>query len=355
MNAPSAIPSLAISKADLEDRTTCERIDSFVAEHRDSTLFHRPQWSRMVEAGCGQKVAGLIAEQRGVLVGWLPLTKVRSRLFGSALVSAGFGTGGGILAENERTAGQLAEAAWNSAVEAGLGSAELRGGPVPEGWTATSGTYSGFTRELPSDEEALLRSIPRKQRAEVRRSMTLGLEIRRGRDESLRRAFYSVFAESVRNLGTPVLPKALFDSALDLFGDSAEILLVSKDGRPVATQILFHFRETCLSYWGGGTSEARALRGNDLVWFEAMREAIQRGFTIADFGRSKVGTGPWARKRNWGFAEREIAYSVRTASGQAPREINPLSPRYRLQVAAWQKLPLGLANRLGPHLSRGLG
>ena len=43
------------------------------------------------------------------------------------------------------------------------------------------------------------------------------------------------------------------------------------------------------------------------------------------------------------------------AAGGTPREINPLNPRYRLQVAAWKKLPLWAANRLGPWISKGLG
>ena len=86
-----------------------------------------------------------------------------------------------------------------------------------------------------------------------------------------------------------------------------------------------------------------------------MRRAIERGCTRADFGRSKIGTGAWQRKRIWSLPRRPLVYAVRTADGAAPRQMNPTSPKYRLQVAAWQKLPLWLANRLGPLIARGLG
>ena len=43
-------------------------------------------------------------------------------------------------------------------------------------------------------------------------------------------AHYAVYAESVRNLGTPVFPRSLFDAVLDLFGDAADILTVWEGG-----------------------------------------------------------------------------------------------------------------------------
>jgi hypothetical protein len=115
--------------------------------------------------------------------------------------------------------------------------------------------------------------------------------------------------------------------------------------------LTFYFKGVCQPFWGGGTFEARQWRANDLIYYEVMRRAIARGCTHADFGRSKLGTGPWSRKRIWGFTETPLVYAVH---GEV-RSVNPLDPKYRLKVAAWQKLPLWLANRLGPLIARGLG
>src|SRR3546814_15239974 len=93
----------------------------------------------------------------------------------------------------------------------------------------------------------------------------------------------------------------------------------------------FYVNNTAYPYWGGGTFEARSLRANDAMYYALMCHARSRGCTRFDFGRSKVGTGAAAFKKNWGFDPEPLAYAVRTADGAAKREINPLSPRYRLQ------------------------
>ena len=349
MNAPLAV---AVREADLADPREVARLDAFVADHPDSTLFHRPQWSLAVERGAGQRACCLVAERGGILVGALPLTRVRSRLFGDALVSAGFATGGGIVGEG---ADRLAAAASSLAQRLGSGSVELRGGPLPEGWDRREGVHARFDRALPGDEKALLAAIPRRQRAEVRRALGFGLQVEEGRGEAHRAAHHRVYAESVRNLGTPVFPRALFDAALDAFGDSGWIVLVSKGGRPLAAMLGFDFKGVAHPYWGGGTAGAKRWRANDLIYFEVMRRAIARGCTRADFGRSRVGSGPWKRKRIWDCAETPLVYGVRAAGGAGARAVDPDSPRYRLQVAAWRRLPLWLANRLGPPIARGLG
>ncbi len=355
MNAPVTLPGLRIRPLDLSDARDCARVDAYVGEHPSGTIFHRPQWSRMVELGCGQPGLGLVAERAGRIVGWLPLTGVRSALFGDALVSAGFGTGGGIIADDERASDRLAEEAWAVATRQGFAAVELRGGPIPADWVPCVGVYTNFARDLPSDPEAVLASIPRRQRAEIRKSLGFGLDISAGSDPLHCEAFFRVYSESVRNLGTPVFPRRLFEAALSQFGPDADALIVWKDKRPISALVNFYHKGMSYAYWGGGVTEARDWRANDLIYYEALCHAIRRGCTRADFGRSKLGTGPWQRKRIWGFEETPLIYAERLRPGTTPREVNPLSPRYRLKIATWRRLPLWIANRLGPRIARGLG
>ena len=351
MNAESALTAIIVREARPDDEA---RIDAFVRAAPGAALFHLPRWSEAVAQGCGQASHYLIAEDRGALRGVLPLSLIHSPLFGRALVSAGFAVDGGILGD-AAAAEALAAAAWTLAGRLSCPSLELRGGRMPDGWQWSEGTYAGFLRPLASDDEAELLAIPRKQRAEVRRALGQDFTISAGRGETDRAAHYAVYAESVRNLGTPVFPRGLFDAVLDAFGDEADILTVRHAGGPVASVLSLYFDGAVMPYWGGGTFAARALRANEAMYFALMRHARARGCTRFDFGRSKIGTGAFAYKKNWGFAPTPLRYAVRTADGAPPREINPLSPRYRLQVAAWRRLPLWLANRLGPPIARGLG
>ena len=355
MNAFTPLAGLAVAEVNLSDPEAARRIDAYVAARPDGQPFHRTAWTRAVERGCRQRARYLVADDGHAIRGVLPLSEIRSLLFGSALVSTGFGVGGGILADDDGVADLLAEACWAHARRSRCPSAELRGGPVPAGWQRKEGSYAGFVRDLPATDEEILKSIPRKQRAEVRRAQGFGLEVEIGRGEADLDAHYEVYAASVRTLGTPVFPRALFREMLAAWGEDANILTIRKDGRPVASVFSLYHGGTVFPYWGGGTTEARGLRANELMYFELMRYAAARGCTRFDFGRSKLGTGPFAFKKNWGFEPQPLVYAVRTADGVPPREINPLSPKYRLQVGLWQKLPLWLANRLGPPIARGLG
>lgn len=358
MNAPFALSTVTVRAADLGDANERARLAAFVERQAEATPFHLPEWNSAVAHGCDQVAHYLVAERAdGDLTGVLPLTEVHSPLFGRALVSSGFAVGGGVLASDPGAVAPLLDAAWNLAERLSCPTLELRGGALPEGdgWHRDETSYVGFARVLADNDAAELLAIPRKQRAEVRRSLGLDLTVETGSDQRQRDAHYAVYAESVRNLGTPVFPKRLFGEVLDAFGERADILTVRHEGRAVASVLSLYWRGTVYPYWGGGTAEARALRANDRLYYALMCDARARGCTRFDFGRSKVGTGAAAFKRNWGFEGEPLAYAKRAADGEAPREINPLSPNYRLQVAAWQKLPLGLANRIGPWIAKGLG
>lgn len=357
MTMPLLSKPLGVREVDLCDAGDRARVAAFVRAHPGATPFHLPEWSTATARACGQQARYLVAERGdGSIAGVLPLTAIRSALFGKALVSAGFAVGGGILADAPGAIPALASGAWTLAEELGIASVELRGGPVPDdSWHEDTETYLGFARDLAADDEAELLAIPRKQRAEVRKALVTELTIETGRDPRDLTAHYAVYAESVRNLGTPVFPRALFAEVLGAFGESADILTVRANGEAVASVLSLYMNGTVYPYWGGGTHGARALRANDAMYFALMRHARERGCTRFDFGRSKAGTGPAAFKKNWGFEGVPLGYAVRTAAGAAPRVVNPLSPKYRLQVAVWKKLPLWLANRAGPLIARGLG
>lgn len=349
--------TITVRCADLHDSAERGRLAAWVDAHPDGTPFHLPEWSMAVAKGCRQKTHYLLAERRGgAIVGVLPLTEIASPLFGRALVSTGFGVAGGILAEQPVAVAALGQAGWRCAIERRCPSLDLRGGPSPgEGWLCDDTTYVGFVRRLAADDEAELLAIPRKQRAEIRKALAADLAVAVNTDRAARRAHHAVYAESVRNLGTPVFPAALFDAVLDGFGAEADILTVRHRGRAVASVLSLYWRGTVYPYWGGGTAAARGLRANDRMYFALMAHARARGCSRFDFGRSKAGTGPAAFKKNWGFAPIPLVYFTRHAEGCAPRSINPMDPKYRLQVAAWKRLPLWAANRLGPLISRGLG
>jgi FemAB-related protein (PEP-CTERM system-associated) len=361
MNAAVFRSRLKICEINLADPNECARIDAWVCERADGSPFHLTAWQKAIADGCEQQAFFLVAESGlGEIMGILPLHLVHSPLFGRAMVSSGFAVGGGILAESRNASDKLFAAAWALAEKWSCPTLELRGGVLPSarngmGWTIKRDAHANFLRPLAIDDDAELLSIPRKQRAEVRKGLENNLSVQVGNGARDIEWHYNVYSESVRNLGTPVFPAALMQQVIAYFGANADILTVLQGDVPVASVLSLYHNGVVMPYWGGGIWEARKLRANDLMYYALMNHARSRGCTHFDFGRSKVDSGAYSFKKNWGFEPEPMSYAVRTADGCAPRDVNPNSPKYRAQIALWQKLPLSIANRFGPWIAKGIG
>jgi FemAB-related protein (PEP-CTERM system-associated) len=362
MNAPF-VPvrgpiSTPVRPANLRDPDERGEIERFVRAHPEGTPFHLPAWLEAVEQGTGNRAMVLVAERGGELAGLLPLNEIHSPIFGRLLASTGFAVDGGMLLGEGEDGAQLLAAAERLALSHSCPTIELRGGPASdarEGWALRTQSHCGFVLPLAADDEAQLTAVPRKQRAEVRKSLANDFQIEVGTRPELRDEHYAVYAESVRNLGTPVFPRALFDAVVERFGDAVDILTVRHEGRAVASVLSLYWRGAVMPYWGGGTWDARRLRANDRMYYELMLHARRRGCDRFDFGRSKTNSGAYHFKRNWGFTPEPLSYAVWTAPGCDKRDADPTSAKHKLQISLWQKLPLPVANRIGPWIARGLG
>ena len=352
MNAPVDM-NQKVSLISPSDTALWDAAERYVLTQGGS-VFHLPRWLEAVQRGTGHRARGLVAEQMGIVTGWLPMTEVKSSLFGKTLVSSGFGVGGGILAEADEVAKQLAKSAEEHAEREGFTSVEVRGGPIPDTWHSWDNKHCGFERPLASDDEAELLAIPRKARAEVRKGLKNGLTVRVGRDAEDLAAHYEVYSASVRNLGTPVFPKTLFSAMLKMFPDSSDILTVFAGDKPLASVFSFYHQGAVLPFWGGGTFEARGARANELMYYKLMLHARRKGMERFDFGRSKTGSGPYNFKKNWGFEPQPLTYGEWTAPGAKSRDIDPTSEAYSRKIELWKKLPLSVANLIGPFIARDL-
>jgi len=324
-----------------------------VLAHPGGSFFHLAGWRRVLERAFHHPTHYLIAERGGTVTGVLPLTHVKSLLFGSSLISNAFAVHGGPIAGDNESLGALEGEAVRLMEALAVPVLELRDYSASRGdWPSKSGLYATFRRVLDPVVERNLKAIPRKQRAMVRKGIRN--ELRSEIDDSIDR-LYRVYAESVRNLGTPVFAKSYFRILREEFSTSSNIVTISSGGKAVASVLNFYFRDEVLPFYGGGVAAARQLAANDFMYWEVMRRACERGYRIFDFGRSKVGTGSYAFKCNWGFEPTPLVYQFRLARGRPMPDLNPLNPKLALFIAAWKRLPLAVATRLGPLIVRGIG
>jgi FemAB-related protein (PEP-CTERM system-associated) len=327
--------------------------DAFVTACPGATFFHRSGWQRVVAKSFGHRTYYLYAEQDGAIRGVLPLVHIKSALFGNSLISNAFCVYGGPATLDDAAREALDARAVALMREIGADCLEYRQlARTHPDWPAKADLYATFRRTIGPDPDANLKAIPRKQRAVVRQSLARNLAV--DEDSDVER-FFALYAESVRNLGTPVFPKRYFRALKEEFGEDCEVLIVRHDGKPVCGVMSFYFRDEVLPYYAGGTPAARGVGAYDFMYWRIIRAGGLRGVRIFDFGRSKLGTGAYSFKKNWGFAAQPIFHEYQLKPGAAIPDINPLNPKYRLFIAAWKRLPLPVANILGPLLARDLG
>ncbi len=326
--------------------------DKFVSTCPEATFFHRAGWRQIIERAFGHKTWFLYAEVNGEIQGVLPLAEINSYLFGHSLSALPFCVYGGIAAVTETARQALDLAAQELAAQLKVDYLEYRNLEAQHTDWPSKDLYVTFRKEIDSEVENNMQAIPRKQRAMVRKGIKAGLES--FVDQDVER-FFLAYSASVHRLGTPVFSKKYFYLLKEIFPEECELMTIVKDGRTISSVMSFYFRDEVLPYYGGGTGEARELAANDFMYWELMRRSCESGYKTFDFGRSKRNTGSYSFKKNWGFEPQPLYYEYQLVQAPEIPDHNPLNPKYQVFIKAWQKLPLSLANLLGPQIVKNLG
>ena len=344
---------MIVDRLDPADTKGATRWDEFVHSCPEATFFHRAAWQGIIREVFRHTTHFLYAHEGGEIRGVLPLAHVNSLLFGNALVALPFAVYGGVAASSPEAGAALEDEAQKLAVQLGVDHLEFRNVTPRHADWPTQDIYVTFRKEILPEVEANMLAIPRKQRAMVRKGIKNGLVSHI--DDNADR-FFAVFADNVHRHGTPAMPKRYFDTLLRVFGKDCEVLTVTTaDGQLLSSVLSFYFRDEVLPYYAGDDEAARDLAANDFKYWELMRRSCERGLRLFDYGRSKVGTGPYSFKKNWGFEPQPLHYEYRLYKRDSIPQNNPNNAKYKLFIEAWRRMPIGLANWLGPHIVRNLG
>ena len=348
----AASAPLAIRQLSSHDRVAVARWDAFVDACPEASFFHKAGWQRIVSEVFRHRTYFLYAERAGLIEGVLPLAQVKSLLFGNSLTSLPFAVYGGVAAASAAAVEALEREAQALARQLGVAHLELRNVRRRHAEWPLQDLYVRFRKDLAPDVEANMQAIPRKQRAMVRKGIKNGLssEI----DNDCRR-FFALYADNVHRHGTPAFSRRYFEALQQVFGADCEILtVVEGSGRPLSSVLSFYFRDEVLPYYAGDEISARELAANDFKYWELMRRSCERGLKVFDYGRSKQGTGSYAFKKNWGFEPQPLFYEYCLYRRDSVPQNNPANAKYRLLIDTWRRLPVGLANWLGPFIVRNL-
>ena len=334
---------------------------AYVAAHPRASAYHHPEWTALIGRAFGHETQYLTAEVDGIVAGVCPLVFFRSRLFGRFAVSLPFVNYGGIIADSPDIERSLLDAAVASTERAGGTHLELRhNGRLFPSQPARRHKVA-MLLPLAATVEEQWAALDRKVRNQVRKAEKSGLDVAIGGLERLD-DFYAVFARNMRDLGTPVYSRRFFAEVLSVFPDASRVFVVTLKGQPLAASIVHGTaadaaggarRRSALEVpWASAVRDYNALCPNVLLYWHMLRYAVDRGFSTFDFGRSTPNEGTFHFKRQWGAAPRELVWEYWLAGGRSLPNLNPQNPKFAAAIRAWQRLPVGVATALGPHIVR---
>lgn len=328
--------------------------DAYVNRVPGATSAHQMGWLRVIRRVFGHETYALAVEGPGAtLRGILPLVFLKSRMFGTFLVSMPFLNYGGVLADGRDEERLLLSEAAALRERLGAAHVELRhAGSAVEGLPSRSHKVS-MLLPLSDSEEAQWAKLNAKVRNQVRKAQKSGLTATVG-GRDLLDGFYTVFAHNMRDLGTPVYSKSFFSSVLDEFPASSRIIMVELDGKPVAGGLVMWHRGRLEVPWASSLREFNSSCPNNLLYWEAIRFAVALGLEVLDFGRSTPGGGTYKFKAQWGAAPVQLHWQYILKPGGSIPDITPTNPRYQAAIAVWKRLPVPVTKAIGPLLVRNI-
>jgi serine/alanine adding enzyme len=330
--------------------------DDFVRARAHASVYLLGGWAQL-----GQDVFGHPAyfiegrNESGGLAGVLPLVRQKSLLFGDSLTSVPFFNYGGALADTIEHTQALMEQARSLALSLGCRYLEFRDTQeLPGDWRVRTDKVT-LLLDLPESFEVLAKKLGAKLRSQVKRAEREKHAVRIGGRELLG-DFYTVFAHNMRDLGTPVYPLRFFEAIFDRFAGYCQIVVIDGDAGPSAAGFLIIANGRAEIPWAACLPEAKRLGFNMKLYWEVLAAVMRRGCSVFDFGRSTVDAGTYKFKLQWGAAPRQLYWHrwERKAAATQPEAPAREGRLMHYATTVWKRLPLPVANRLGPLVSGSL-
>ena len=322
--------------------------DAFVESRPGASGYHAWAWRDVFTRAFGHESIYLIARREANVAGVLPLVRMSSPLFGRILTSLPFVNYGGVVAVDEAAEHALLTEAAGIASSLQCRHVELR--HMGRRFADLPCRQHKVTMRLKLGE-GLWDRLDRKVRNQVRKAQKSGLTAASGGAEFLA-DFYTVFARNMRDLGTPVYARAVFDEVLRAFPGRARVMVVRHEGRPIAAGIGYRTGTLFEVPWASSIREFNALCPNHMLYWHAIESAQAEGVQVFDFGRSTPGEGTFKFKEQWGAEPEPLHWEYWLPPGHDLPDQGPTNPKFRLAIEGWKRLPLWLANAAGPRIVR---
>ncbi len=324
--------------------------DAYVHQAPHSSFCHLSIWKNVIEKTYGHKAWYFWAIKNKKVTGILPLVSMETFLFGRSLVSIPFLDEGGICADDTLTTMKLYEAACQLGEAMGIKTLELRHRNASPLALPYHGNKASVRLSLHSTSVDKWKELNAKVRNQVRKATKSGLTVHWESGDSLGE-FYEVFAENMRDLGSPVHSRNFFRTLFQEYGKNSSLLLVRKGQNVIGGGVCLKFKDILCVPWASSLRQYRSLCPNVLMYWEAIRWGCDSQFALFDFGRSTKGEGTYKFKMQWGSVEEPLHWQRCSAAIQNGA-VQTEKEKYAWVASLWSHLPVPVTKVVGPWIRK---
>lgn len=168
--------------------------------------------------------------------------------------------------------------------------------------------------------------------------------------------FYELELLTRHQQGAPIYPENFFELIFDNFKykqDSIGIRIAYINDAPISGSIILYSGKIAIYGYSASTNDRaiKKLGANELVLWESIESAFNKGYTIFDFGTTpKHLTGLLKYKEKWGGESTILNYSFLNKKNVGNGSVNRESKIVLLISNVLKKLPVGLFKKISPYL-----
>jgi CelD/BcsL family acetyltransferase involved in cellulose biosynthesis len=127
---------------------------------------------------------------------------------------------------------------------------------------------------------------------------------------------------------------------------------VTKDDKLVSACFSIKYKDTLHALLAGVDKRYLSLNPYSLMYWKLIEFACSNSLKCFDFGRSRIGTGSYNFKKNWGFPSTTLHYQYDLMKAREIPNLESGTTITKLFQLIWRMLPLGLVKWLGPKLRK---
>ena len=328
---------------------------SYVDAHPRARAMHHAGWYRVLgDAFSVERFFFLARNDDGKVCGVLPAYLSRSTFTGTHLASLD----DGFLADDVQVSAALFAAAIDVRDRLRAKYFLLRTGEAELDLDEPSAKRATVRRiidtHLPADE--LFKLFSSYIRRDVRRAEKRGYAILNDMNlDHLDGAFYDEYAKQMHGLGTPVFGRKMMTALKTGLGpERLRLYMVEHEGKLVGGMLCIVAPSQWMAMYAAMDHKYAMDYANYLLYWHAMNEASRNAAPELDLGRNTPGSGVYKFKEKWAGQNRHADHLYFVAPGGPSNVVSDVYNGVSTKQRVWMKLPLGVANKLGPALRRGL-